>query len=219
MIKLTIGARERAGVSQPARRRVLALAILGVILLAIVVVIARVVISPRWSANSSAAARSPAAARVPSEPVEPVVQAVNAFSAFTLEQSARRGPDFNDEYPAEGLRLFAGVIDAFMVRDSLVRDVQAATSNQMRAEADRLERAFGVTSSVTPNRATFMAAAEIVTVVQRMHYPHLEQATTRLRDAARAIRPNRPLREQSAEIESFFQRASDAVQGMTAETS
>jgi hypothetical protein len=40
-----------------------------------------------------------------------------------------------------------------------------------------------------------------------------------LQDAARAIRGYRPLHEQSAEIESFFQRASDALQGMTAVTS
>ena len=89
----------------------------------------------------------------------------------------------------------------------------------MRAEADRLERAAGLTSRAMPTRAAFIAAAEIVTVVQRKNYPHLEQATARLRDAARSIRLNRPLREQSAEIESFFQRASDAVQGMTAVTS
>jgi hypothetical protein len=94
-----------------------------------------------------------------------------------------------------------------------------ATTNQMRAEANRIERPSELTNSVSPARAAFIAAAEIVTIVQRKHYPHLGQAVARLQDAARAIRVNRPLREQSAEIESFFQRASDALQGMTAVTS
>lgn len=193
----------------------MALGIVAVILLALVFAMAQAVINPLRRPSSSEAVPALAATLDLSQPAEPIAQAVNTFSAFTLEQSATRGPDFNDKYAADGLRLLAAVIDAFIVHDSLVRNVQAATSSHMRAEADRIERASESQSSVTPNRAAFMAAAEIVTVVQRKNYPHLAQAIRRLRDAARSVRLNRPLREQSAEIESFFQRASDAVQGMT----
>ena len=216
VIRLAVGSASRASGSQSLRKRNFALGIVAVILLALVFVLVRVVINPQRHPRASEALPAPAAAPDPSQPVAPVVRAVNMFSAFTLEQSATPGPDFDARYAADGLRLFAAVIDAFIVRDSLVREVQATTSNKMRAEADRIERTSTLTDSVSPTRAAFIAAAEIVTIVQRKNYAHLEQATTRLRDAARAIRLNRPLREQRDEIESFFQRASDAVQGMTA---
>jgi flagellar basal body-associated protein FliL len=202
--------------SQSARRRNIALAIVGLFLLAVVFAIARATIYPERRTSSIGTARSPAAALDPSQPAEPVVQAVNAFSAFTLEQSATRGADANDTYASDGLRLLATVVDALIVRDSLVRDIHATALQQMRAEADRLERSAGSTHAMTTTRAAFISAAAAVTVVQRRKYPHLEQATTRLREAARSIRLNRPLRQQSAEVEAFFQRASDAVQGMAA---
>jgi hypothetical protein len=219
VIRLPIGAEGREGVaSQSARRRNFALGIVGVILLALAFGITRVVNNRQRRPSSSDAVPTPAATLHLSPSVESAVQAVNTLSVFTLEQSATTGPDFNLTYAADGLRLLAAVLDAFIVRDSLVMDVDA-TTNQMRTEADRIERASEFTNAVTPTRAAFIAAAEIVTIVQRKNYPHLGQAVARLQDAARAIRENRPLREQSAEIEFFFQRASDALQGMTAVTS
>lgn len=208
-----------ANASQSARRRFIALAIVGVLLFAVAFAAVRTMIHPKQTPRSNDTAETQVTSANLAHAAEPVVHAVNAFAAFTLEQAAARGNEFNDSYATEGLRLLAAVVDALMLRDSLVRDGDASTPSQMRAEADRLERAAGLTSPAMPTRAAFIAAAEIVTVVQRKNYPHLEQATARLRDAARSIRLNRPLREQSAEIESFFQRASDAVQGMTAVTS
>jgi hypothetical protein len=197
----------------------MALAIVGVMLFAVAFAAVRTMMHLEQPASSNDAAEPPVTSANLAHVAEPVVHAVNAFAAFTLEQSAARGHDFNDTYVTEGLRLLAAVVDALMLRDSLVRDGDDSTPSQMRAEADRLERAAVLTSPVMPTRAAFIAAAEIVTQVQRKNYPHLERATARLRDAARSIRLNRPLREQSVEIESFFQRASDAVQGMTAVTS
>jgi hypothetical protein len=219
VIRLSVAAEDRGkAASQSARRRNVVLGIVGVILMALAFVITRAVINSQRRPSASHSVPAPAATPHLAPSVESAVQAVNTFSAFTLEQSATNGPDFNDTYVADGLRLLAAVLDAFIVRDSLVMDVDA-TTNQMRAEANRIERPSELTNSVSPARAAFIAAAEIVTIVQRKHYPHLGQAVARLQDAARAIRVNRPLREQSAEIESIFQRASDALQGMTAVTS
>ena len=217
MIRLSVGAEGPGRTASPsARRRNFALGIVGVILLALAFVITRAMINPQQQRpSSSGTVPAPAATRHLSPSVESAVQAVNTFSAFTLEQSATNGRDFNLAYAADGLRLLAAVLDAFIVRDSLVMDV-GATTNRMRAEADSIERASESTNAATPTRAAFITAAEIVTIVQRKNYPHLGQAVARLQDAARAIRVNRPLREQSAEIEVFFQRASDALQGMTA---
>jgi hypothetical protein len=201
-------------VAASARTRVIAVAIVVLALLGATYAFLRTVFFPERQASSNDAVHS--AASADSSTRDPVVHAVNALAAFTLEQSATRGTAFNDKYVTEGLRLLAAVVDALIVRDSLVRNVHATAPQQMLAEADRLERNPGSASPMTTTRGAFMSAAAMVTTVQRGKYPHLEHATARLRDAARSIRLNRPLRQQSAEVEAFFQRASDAVQGMTA---
>jgi hypothetical protein len=201
--------------SAAARTRVIAVAIVVLALLVATYAFLRTVFFPERQASSNDAMHS-LAASADSSTRDPVVQAVTALSVFTLEQSATRGTVFNDKYVSEGLRLLAAVVDALIVRDSLVMHLHETALPEMLAEAARLERHSDSTSPVATTRAAFMAAAALVTVVQHRNYPHLERATARLQDAARAIRLNRPLRQQSTEIEAFFQRASDAVQGMTA---
>lgn len=196
------------------RARILAVGIVLVSLLAASYAFVRAVMFPEPRASSSDDAL-PLVANVDSSPtVSSVALAANALSAFTLEQSATPGTDVNDKYVTEGLRLLAAVVGALIVRDSLVSDVHVAALQEMLAEAERLERSTESTILMTTTRAAFVSAAELVTVLQRRKHPHLAQATTRLRDAARAIRLNRPLRQQSVEVEVFFLRASDAVQGM-----
>lgn len=211
-----VAARASWTASPLARTRIVALAIVLVTLLATTFAFVRAVIFPERRATSRDGVQSLSASLDSSPTLEPVVHAVNALSAFTLEQSATRGPDFNDQYAIDGLRLLATAVHALIVRDSLVRDVHATVLQQIRAEADRLDRNAGSASPMTTTRAAFISAAAVVTTVQRRKYPHLEHATAKLRDAARSIRLNRPLRQQSAEVEAFFERASDAVQGMAA---
>ena len=199
-----------------ARTRLIAMAIVGSALAVATYVVLKSPLSREAPANSTDATHS-LTASADSSARDPVVQAVTALSVFTLEQSATRGAAFNDAYVSEGLRLLAAVLHALIVRDSLVMHVHQPALQKMLAEANRIERNPDSTSTISTTRAAFMAAAAAVTVVQHSNYPHLKHATARLGDAARSIRPNRPLRQQSVEVEAFFQRASDAVLGMASQ--
>ncbi|MGH7710333.1 MAG: hypothetical protein ACREOG_03565, partial [Gemmatimonadaceae bacterium] len=198
----------------PFTRRRLIAGLAALILLVFIVALLRAAFRPERESRVDELMLAPAVAPNAPTNVDAVTRAVNAFAAFTLEESATRGTEFNVAYVSDGLRLFATVVEAFMTRDSLVRGTHAAAPRRMRAEAERLVGGRGAGRPTTATLAAFISAAEAVAVVQRRKFPHLEQAISGLRDAARSIRPNRPLPEQRAEVEAFFLRASDAVQGM-----
>jgi hypothetical protein len=163
---------------------------------------------------NDAAALSPGNADSASTAADSATNAVNQLTALALELPAVPDAAFDRQQVPVGLRQIAAVLDAVMPRDSAGASAYATVPADLRSAADRLEREGSSANGGVIARSAFVSTSEVVRLLQRRDYPHLERAAAGLQDAALAIRADRAIVEQRSKVEQFFQRASDAFRGM-----
>lgn len=143
---------------------------------------------------------------------------VAAFLTFT-EASAGSPVGPSHEYAADGIRRLSRALNA-IIEEQTVGDTDVSDQfARFQAAADRIQSDPEGMRHADRVRAVFTSAAELMTALQRARRPNakdLQEQIALARSAAQRVEANRPLLDQTAAVETFFDRAADAIRTMTA---
>jgi hypothetical protein len=141
--------------------------------------------------------------------------AVNSFVSYVEERRARTDADLSHEYTADGLRRLAAALGDVATRDTAAGQAIQPRLDSLRQRADDLERNAGSTNHARYAREAFVAAAGVMSAIQQQRYPNLSSQVSAVRQAAESVQPGTLLLEQKTQVQQFFDRAADAMRGMT----
>ena len=146
-----------------------------------------------------------------------VVATLNDLGAFVLAPARGELPRFDRRRTAVGLRRLAAALDAVTLRSAPDTDYFGAVPAGLRAASNLLDgttKTGGRSHMARIARDSFVMAADCVSRLQQYRYAHLQGAAEEMKEAATAVRPDRPLLVQDEEIQRFFQRAYDVLRAM-----
>ena len=144
-------------------------------------------------------------------PVNPPT--VTEFLRFV---EAQRAPDATQAMgirTADGLRLLADAIESIAGRDTAHRSSVAPHVADLRARADSMRRAVPADDAALAVGA-FVIASDLLRALQAQGQPTLTDRAAEARQAALAMRVDRPLSSQAGEVQRFFERAAAALRGL-----
>lgn len=145
---------------------------------------------------------------------EDATAAVTRFLSFADSGSARASAGIDHAYTAEGVRRLAGAIAALSLRDSIAGTSEAKQVDALETLAGRLQVDPTALTHADVFRAAATSSAQLLTHVQERRFPMLGGEVGALREAAEAIAKDRPLLDQRAEVDVFFNRAARVVRAM-----
>lgn len=153
---------------------------------------------------------------VVTEPVEPmtgqeVPQRVEAFTNHVETQEVPQEMGPQHEYTSRGIMLLSDALSAVVDRDALGDIDLEARRDTLEQRAQRIQQAPQSPRHANAVRDAFTGAADVMESLQSQ-YP--EANVQQVRQAAQAIDPQTPLLEQRERVQTFFQRASDALETM-----
>jgi hypothetical protein len=148
---------------------------------------------------------------------EPAPAEVAAFLVFTdASVGSPAGPAH--EYAADGIRRLAAALNAVIEQQHLagiaVRDQLAA----FRAKADRIQADPQAMQHAEGVREVFTSAADLMSAAQKERWAQetdLRDRVSEVHSAATAVDGRRPLLEQTAAVDAFFDRAAVVVRSMS----
>lgn len=146
-----------------------------------------------------------------------VVVTVNDLGAFVLAPVRHDSPRFDRRRTALGLRRLAGALDAVTLRSAPDTGDFGAIPAGLRDASNLLDGTTKTGTRVNTARIArdaFLMAADCVSRLQQDRYANLKRAAEEMKEAAAAVRPDRPLLDQDEEIQRFFQRAYDVLRAM-----
>ena len=143
--------------------------------------------------------------------------AVGEFLRFVDGRRATdaMGPDH--DYTAEGIRGLAAALTAVAERNGAAGADVARETALLRDRADALQRDPQSTDHARATRETFVSLAGVMAALQERQ-PALVSGAAEVRRAAEAVRPDRRLLDQRAEVQAFFERAAGALRGPASAT-
>jgi|GEM_PF-3002249 len=160
--------------------------------------------------------QSPNIAETDTAAVPPPATAPGDVAAFVT--FARRNADeagLEHEYMSEGIARLAAALRTVAERNDVADEDFQKQLDMLQGYGGAIRRnPRAVDRADTVNRA-FMLAAGMMEALQQRSYPNTAGPVARVRSAATAIAPDRPLLEQMPDAENFFRRAGLALQTMT----
>ena len=147
----------------------------------------------------------------------PAIAAFLTFAETSIGSPA--GPAH--EYAADGIRRLTQAMNAIAqqpVAESAIREQLAG----FRDKADRIQADPKATGHADQVRDVFTSASDLMSAVQKNRWPDsadLRSQIAEIRAAGTAIDPDRPLLDQTAKLDAFFDRAAGALRAMSAKTS
>lgn len=165
-------------------------------------------VMPPSSADSTTDATASASSE--SAPGSAALQSYLAFAQSAADM------DLAHDYTSNGLRRLAAALEAFpQAKTSSVR----SRIDALRAQADRLQRDPASLRHADVARSAFVDAADILSgMVAGDQMPVDRDAgvvTSAPRRAAESIRADRPLTEQGAQVEAFFEASATALRALS----
>jgi hypothetical protein len=143
------------------------------------------------------------------------IASANELAAFALERSTHDiAPPEGERYAADGLVHLADAVEAVARRTGADTAMYSPIVRELRGDARTMRREGRVTQRAAIARTAFASASSVITALQERAFPHLSRGTTDVRQAADAIRIDRSLQDQVAEISTFFDRASGLLRAM-----
>ncbi len=138
--------------------------------------------------------------------------AVATFASFVGTTDPNRDETKQHEYTVTGLRHLADALAAV--------GASGPGLDSMRTEATALQNSpANSTQHADMARSAFMSAASVMASLQTQRFPNMANDVAGVRQAAQAVKPGTHLLEQKDQIQTFFERARDALQTMTRTTS
>ena len=144
--------------------------------------------------------------------------AIGSFLSYVEETRARQAAGPSHEYTADGVRRLAAAIAELSQRNPGTAGALRAELDAVRAQADSLQRNPQSTEHARYTREAFRAAAGLMGALQQRHYSNLSNEVAEVRRAADAVQPDRPLLEQVANVQRFFDQSAAALRAMMAST-
>lgn len=197
--------------------------ILGLVAAAVVVM----VLANTWNDHDpDAIATGPVAAVPPPDTApttgvrEPAPAAVAAFLAFTDGPAAAAGSPAGPahEYAADGIRRLTQALRAVIEPRNDGRDAVRDQFAAFQAKADRIQADPQAMQHAEQVRDVFMSAADLMSAAQTDRWPQaaeLREQIVEVRSAGGAMNAERPLLDQTAVVERFFDRAAVVVRTMS----
>lgn len=108
------------------------------------------------------------------------------------------------EYTSEGITRLASAIEERIEDANLQDETIEARLEQMRQQASDLQAQPDSGRHAAMAREAFVTGADLIATLN-------QAAAGKVRQAAEAIQPERPLLEQTAQVKQFFQRAGEAL--------
>lgn len=146
--------------------------------------------------------------------------AVQEFERWVDRRDPQTDMGLQHEYTSNGLRQLADAIESLAQRHDSRPAVQQSIQT-MRQQADRLQQSDAAsTQHANMTRDAFTSAADAIGTVQREYHPQLTGAdnqVNQVRQAAQAVDTGTPLLQQQERVQTFFERARDAVRTMAAD--
>jgi hypothetical protein len=137
------------------------------------------------------------------------------FAAYVVERGEGRPPDANYANIADGIdKLTAVLIDLVSHQNVDSRHVWDRI-DQLAVNAELLQDSPFRARRARVAREAFTAATDVMAAIQAWQYPHLDRAMGEVRDAARNIRLDQPLHEQTDTVQRFFERSHDLLRAMS----
>lgn len=143
-------------------------------------------------------------------------EAVSEYLGYVEANRAAPATGVAHEYAADGLRRLAAALGAVVEGDTVSAVAVEPRLAELRERADAVQRNPEATNHALLASEAFVMAAALTTQIQQSAYPALAAEASEVRDAAAAITGDRPLLDQTAEVQRFFDRAAAALRGMTA---
>jgi len=145
----------------------------------------------------------------------PAPAEVAGFVRFTQETRAQAA-GLTHDYTADGLRQLAAALDAMSRTQAGLPSAADASKHiaAVREWADAMQRDPQSLEHADQARAAFVAAAHAMEILQSAS-PGAEQAVQAVRASAEEIDAERPMLEQAAQIEAFFDRSAEALRSLT----
>lgn len=137
---------------------------------------------------------------------------VQEFVRFVNEQRLVAGPQH--AYTSTGITQLRAALAALTSRAELRNQNIEQKLNLLTQRAEMLQSDPTSLKHADQTRQAFVTAAELMATMQQQRHPALSDQVAQVRQAAEAINARQPLLNQTSKVETFFQRASDALQAM-----
>lgn len=141
-------------------------------------------------------------------------QEVESFVQYAQAAQDRPAADISHDYTADGIRQLAAALGAVATRDTVGGAALQPRVDALREQADALGADPQATDHASITRAAFTEAASIMGAMQEQRFPNLDAEVGAVREAAEGVRGEAPLVEQTAQVQTFFDRAATALQSM-----
>jgi hypothetical protein len=165
--------------------------------------------TPSPTASAPASATASATSGMPGE--------VQDFVQF-VQGTKKPEPGLDHEYTSTGMQRLTAALTALANRAELSDQNLTQKREVLTQRIAGLQQDPASLKHADMTRQAFMAAADLMSALQQKGYPQLSAEVTQVRQAASTINPQQPLLQQITAVETFFQRASTALQAMTQPT-
>lgn len=150
---------------------------------------------------------------------------VNSFIGYVEENRAREEAGLDHEYTRDGLHRLADALNALRREgeDRGTGQTAAAGAGALNLEqqidriktfADSLQRNEDSLRHANHTRAAFTLSATVMETLQQRYYQNANAQVQQVRQASEGVTIDTPLLQQTQQVQTFFQRSSDAVRAM-----
>ncbi len=146
---------------------------------------------------------------------EDMPRGVENFVEYVNENNARQEASLDHEYTADGINRLARALDDLADRANVDGDDFDARKDRLKEQADAIQKDPHSLQHANIIRDAFTSAADMMETIQRQAYPDHGNQVSQVRQAANNINPNQQTLNQKQQIESFFERSSQALQAMS----
>jgi hypothetical protein len=170
-----------------------------------------VLVAQSLSFKPRPATASPSPTITPGAPMGMLAE-VQQFVQFVSEKRPATGPQH--EYTSTGITRLRAALAELASRTELRDQNVEQKLNLLTQRAEMLRSDPTSLKHADQTRQAFIAAAELMATIQQQRHPALSNQVAQVRQTAEAINAEQKLLDQTGKVETFFQRASDALQAM-----
>ena len=139
---------------------------------------------------------------------------VREFESFIRNNPAAERMNLDHDYTSGGIRRLADAIGAISDQQNMKGVDINDKLDLLRGYADRLREERGSNEHANIVSAAFNLAADLIASVEQHTPRDLKNESAELRRAAEAIDPDKPLLDQRAGVETFFDKTSRLLSEM-----
>ena len=138
-----------------------------------------------------------------------------AVSEFERFVGADPEASSSHDYTADGLRKLAAGLEAVAPSGSVAGMDVGMRANEIRVRADSIQRDPSSTTHARQAREGALLAASVLQQIQEARFAALSEQARRVTDAAKALKADQPLLDQTTQVKTFFTSAASALRAMT----